>query len=378
MMKKLKISLFFVLYAISYQQLFAQEFRYLARSPHALLMGDAFTALADDEYTLFYNPAALARNYGVSLTPINATIGVTNALDDLDRFRDFPSDAVDIAERVMDYPLYTHFSTAPGFKVGGLGFSLMASSTSTLLLKNSTHPMLDIDYRYDRGFVLGYAFDITSSGPRMTAMRRPYGHRLSFGASVKHIHRDGIADSYSFFGTRVLNIINNASSYKEIREGLGYSKGKAWGTDFGLEYGLHTRNSEFLMGLSLMDFLDTKFKRYEGTAPIPEQKMNLNFGTAYRQHFGPFHYTLSFDLHPILEPMDYRRKLHFGTKIGTPLFDLYGGWSGGYLSYGASVKLWPFKVSAGFYSTEIGADYNDNRASRAIIYLSLLDTKLSF
>ena len=41
--------------------LLASEVRYMARSPKGMLMGDAFTAIADDEYTLFYNPAALGR-----------------------------------------------------------------------------------------------------------------------------------------------------------------------------------------------------------------------------------------------------------------------------------------------------------------------------
>ena len=38
------------------------EFKYLDRSEEGLLMGDAYTTLADDESVLFYNPAALGRN----------------------------------------------------------------------------------------------------------------------------------------------------------------------------------------------------------------------------------------------------------------------------------------------------------------------------
>ena len=56
------------------QDLLAKEFRYLARSPRALLMGDAYTAVADDEYTLFYNPAALGRHKGVHISTINPKI----------------------------------------------------------------------------------------------------------------------------------------------------------------------------------------------------------------------------------------------------------------------------------------------------------------
>ena len=66
--------------------LHAQEVNYLARSPRALLMGDAFTAIADDEFTLFYNPAALGRNKGVSFTLLDPNFGLTDALSESDRF----------------------------------------------------------------------------------------------------------------------------------------------------------------------------------------------------------------------------------------------------------------------------------------------------
>ena len=46
---------------------FAREVYYTLRSPKALLMGDAYTTLAEDDYTLFYNPAILARHSGFSL-----------------------------------------------------------------------------------------------------------------------------------------------------------------------------------------------------------------------------------------------------------------------------------------------------------------------
>lgn len=57
---------FVLLFLCLVSMLHAQEVNYLARSPRALLMGDAYTAIADDEFTLFYNPAALGRNKGVS------------------------------------------------------------------------------------------------------------------------------------------------------------------------------------------------------------------------------------------------------------------------------------------------------------------------
>ena len=81
----------------------AKEIVWLGRSAKALLMGDAWTALAnDDEMTLFYNPASLGANSSVGFNLINPKLGATNALDELDRFEDFPSgDAGAISERLL-------------------------------------------------------------------------------------------------------------------------------------------------------------------------------------------------------------------------------------------------------------------------------------
>ncbi|MFA7613273.1 MAG: hypothetical protein WCY48_03485, partial [Candidatus Caldatribacteriota bacterium] len=55
----------------------------LMRSPKALLMGDAFTAVNDDSYTLFYNPASMARHKkAFSFYPIQGYISGTNILKD--------------------------------------------------------------------------------------------------------------------------------------------------------------------------------------------------------------------------------------------------------------------------------------------------------
>lgn len=367
-----------ILFLFSFGEVEAQEFRYLGRSPKGLLMGDAYTAVVKDEFSLFYNPASLGRNYGAEINPVNFTFAVTNALDDLDRFKDFPSDAVDIAERVMDFPLYLQLSGAPGFKMGGFGFTLFANSTTSISLQNSVNPILNVDYRYDSGFIMGYAVNLTSRGPGLVGMSSRQGHRLTIGASVKHIKREGIDESFNFFGTRILNALENADDFSSIRRNLGYSKGKAWGVDFGLEYGHKRGPSELTLGLSLLDILDTRFKKTDGEVNLPDQKMNLSFGSAWKQDFGLFDYVLSFDLHPLLESYDYRQKMHFGAKVGLPMFDVFAGWSGGYLSYGGSLKLWPLNLTAGIYANEIGVDYGDSKGNRFILYLSLLETNFSF
>lgn len=380
---------FFIIIALIFaSQIFAQEIRYLNRSPKGLLSGDAYTGAVEDEYALFYNPAAMGRNRGFSFTPLQGDISVTNVLAERDRFNNFPKkDAVGIADRVIGFPIHAHAGTTPGFKMGGLGFSLMANQTANVIVRNRVHPTVDIDYRYDRGFVLGYAHSFGSAASAKWAKKKTYknkrkappenrtGSMTSFGVSFKSINRDSLTGSYPLFGTELLNIVSsqNEFDYRSIRDGLGYSRGRGWGYDLGIEETVYKGNTEVNTGFSIMDVGDTKFHLTEGTGSIPKQKMMLMYGLSFKQDFGMFDYRFSFDLHPLNVPTDYGRKVHAGLEFGPKIIKFMGGYNAGYFSYGAMVDLFIFRVMGGFYGIETGTKFREEQSKRAIIYFSLLD-----
>src|SRR6478736_4351340 len=83
---------------------FAFDYPYTMRSPKAVLMGDAFTAVNDDDFTLFYNPASLGRHRrDLTLTPFNPSMNATNILGDMNRFKNFPNEPVGASDVLMDY-----------------------------------------------------------------------------------------------------------------------------------------------------------------------------------------------------------------------------------------------------------------------------------
>jgi hypothetical protein len=376
-MKKTVLSLFI---ALTSGTLMAGEVARVAESPRALLMGNAYTAIADDEYTLFYNPAALGRNKGVSFTPINPSIAGTNAIDDTDRFKDFPKkDPSAIADRILNYPVTIQASVVPGLKMAQFGFNLIASSKTNMVLRNAIHPILDVNYRYDRGFIVGYAHNIGSGAyssriKKSAKSKITTGKRFSVGMSIKHINREGIDNEFDLFGTGLLSRINAGSSdINELKKSLGYSQGKAWGVDLGTEYAYSSGHSLFTAGLSILDVGDMQFNRTEGTGDIPIQEMSVNAGIAYKQDFGLFDYTLAMDLKPLTTPIDISRKFHLGAELSLPIITLNAGYSEGYVSYGGTVKLWPVKVTAGFYGVEVGNKFKEQEAKRFIVYVSLFD-----
>ena len=158
-----------------------------------------------------------------------------------------------------------------------------------------------------------------------------------------------------------------------MKTAFGYSTGKAWGADLGTEYAISSGHSTLTSAISILDVGNTRFSKTEGVAEVPNQDMTINSGVAFKQDFGIFDYTLSADLHPLNGPTDFGRKFHLGSEFSIPLLTVDLGLSEGYVSYGASVKFWPFKLTAGFYGVEVGYHYKEEQAKRFILYLSLFD-----
>jgi len=280
----------------------------------------------------------------------------------------------------MDFPIYLQAGVFPTLKMGPFGFTLFADSKTSLVLRNATHPMLDMNYRYDRGFVFGFAHNIGSgafsSRAKKTAKQTTSaGTRLSLGAAVKHMNRQGIQNQFDLFGTGLLSKINSgtANTASGIKDALGYSAGAAWGFDVGAEYAISSGHSTVTSAISVMDIGSTRFTKTSGTAEVPKQDMMINSGIAFKQDFGLFDYTLSADLHPLNAAIDFGRKAHLGAEFSLPFVTVLAGWSEGYLSYGASIKLWPIKITTGFYGVEVGSHYKEQVANRFLLYLSLFD-----
>ncbi len=372
-MKKIYTFLLFII-ASSSSMISAREISYLARSPRALLMGDAYTAIADDEYTLFYNPAAMGRNQGLSLTPLDPSFEVTNALDEMDRFENFPSgDVSAIADRLLGFPVHLKAAAFPGLKMATFGFNLFASTTTSMVLRNKTHPLMNLKTSLDRGFIAGFAYNIGKGARKKDGGYTP-GVRQSIGFGVKHMNREGIDGTFDLFGTKLLTSVDaGIDDIQDLKDAFGFAKGDAWGVDFGYELMFSSSFTQLTLAASVLDAGGTRFRKTGGTGDVPMQEMTVNTGMALRQDFKIFDYTFSFDLHPLNQDVDFLRRVHTGLEINLPLVSVLAGWNAGYLSYGAALKLWPFKLFVGFYGVELGVDYKQEAGKRAVIQLSLFE-----
>lgn len=348
---------------------FAAEERVLGRSPRGLLMGDAYTSLADDEFTLFYNPAILARHKGFSFSPLNPTVSAVNILKDQDRFSDLGDDPADFSDAALGFPVHLGVNFAPGFKMGGFGLTALVNTQTNFNLQNKVNPTLNIDHRYDKGFIAGYAHALSGSYTSGGS-----GNHLALGISAKYIDRESLYGSYYLFGTSLLDALS-AGELDDVLNALGRVNGKGWGFDVGLDYVNSTGSSTFTAGLAFLDvYTNIITEENEQDLDVQEQPMQVNFGTAYQLKVGGgFDLTISADIRQLSQQMELARRLNLGLELGlSPMLSIMAGLNAvDNYSYGIKFDTGLIKAYAGFYGVEIGEKLGQEESDRFLVYLSL-------
>jgi hypothetical protein len=343
------------------------------RSPRGLLMGDAWTAVNTDEYTLFYNPASMGRHSrDFTFYPFNPTVTGTNVLTDMDKFDNFPDTPSGVADVIMDYPVHIGTNITPGFKLFNFGFSLIASEQADILLRNRIHPTLDVDYRSDRGFVMGVGIPI---GPGRISGKSTSGQQTTVGIGAKYIKRKGLFDGYSLTGTDLLDYINSEEDMDAIIRKLGLVEGSAWGFDAGLEHVIRSGSNQIIFGLAALDITTTDFdvpSNGENKTVAPN-KDQVNLGAAWMHRSELFKGTFSLDIRGLTQEMETMERVRLGLELGTAGVSALAGFNAGYLSYGVAIDVGMLKATAGFYGVEVGGAYRRTESERFVIYLSLFD-----
>lgn len=341
-------------------------------------MGDAYTTISDDENTLFYNPASLGRHENFSFTGLAPIVEMPDLIDlnlsidnfhfryDKNRFSNLPDKPVKIVEKLLGPPYYFRAGITPTLKIQHFALSFFVNSKTNIVVENAIRPELAIDSRTDHGIIMGHALTFGNKNNLQT----------SVGLAAKSFYRQGIDERFALLSPELLDILNNSGSdMNKLKDRLGYSKGKGYGFDAGIETNYYTtKGSRFSFGASILDIGDTKINKTSGTKNIPSQEMSLNLGTSWSQRFYFFDYTLAIDYSNMLDPYTPNlSKLKIGLRARFPILDFYWGMNGGYLSWGLGFTLFSVKCKLGLYGIEIGHKFKEKSSERFIISIDLLN-----
>lgn len=340
---------------------FAEELPVFYKGIRPLGMGGAFTAVADDENALFYNPAGLNKIEGYGGIEIfNPYVETSkNTMDffkDVKDIADAETDteqtelAADLLEEWLGEHLHLRTGLFPNVTFHNFGIGVLAQG----VFDGEVHNPLGSNTLEVRG---GYDVALVVSGAYgFIVMDNP----LQIGATGKIIQRQALDKTYT---TRELVEEDGIDPTDDLEKGTGF------GLDLGAIYSLPV----FLapsFGLVIQNIADTDL----GDAGQLQQQLNL--GAAVRPPIAFGEVVVAFDMVDLTRQIgsddDLAKRLHLGVEYQLPMiFAFRAGFNQGYFSFGAAADVWILKLAYAYYIEEIGAYAGQQPDRRHAAQLSL-------
>jgi hypothetical protein len=318
-------------------------------------MGNAFTAVADDEEAVFYNPAGLAGINKFSLMLGSVSVDTSNELiSNFSTYQKAISNySISSLNTLIGKNLYARGTGLASFTVPGFELAGIYDAQVAVRLKNLAYPQGIIVYQTTYGVQTGVGFKVFK-------LKRNRGE-LRFGVSGKLLYRSG-GFQYPTL-TQIMTLSTQAIESGFASQGTGY--GLDTGTQF--VYHLVKKKLDLQAGLVMTDIGNTAFS--SGAA---SQLSNLSFGLAAILRSRDLTATLAYDSGHILDgSMDFSRKNHFGLELKFPVVSLSAGINALSPTFGASLDLWIFKVSGLYYGEDQATVANQDLEQRTMVNASV-------
>lgn len=329
-----------------------KEAAFVKESIRARGMGNAFTAAANDESVLFYNPAGLRSvSYNIfELASLNLASnvgsgGIEGTID---------ADNVDADELNKITGKNIHFEAGlnlPSFVNSRFGWSLFGNTLVDLQVRNPVFPYLQGSAYVQGGIAGGVAFSLAD-------------YQLDVGVGAKIVQRVGIHDRTFRLSDEIVIAALNDDNDKVQDEvnAIGATK-TSFAPDFGLTYHLeqlHNLSPKISLSIQNLTGLD-----FGNAGKVP---MTVNTGIATESEFQGFDFLLAADYLDLLGAQELsdatftQRNLKMGAEIGWEklnnghhLLSFRLGRNGPYNTWGLSLNLWKLKIDFAQYSEEVGS-----------------------
>lgn len=322
----------------------AGELRELYRGARAQAMGNAFSALADDEQALFYNPAGLAGNerFTFHYAAIDA-VASTDLVGELQNgsraLKNFNSDSVN---QFLGKNLSTQAQFASIFQARNFAAGFLVDEQVSLRSQNKVFPQIDVGYQTTNGFQAGFGIPLTKASRRAK-------NEFRLGVGVKYLFRRG--------GVRSLSVVETMNIDKDLIKSKTGNFGSGIGADLGFQH-ITRFSPRFKLSSAIVytDIGDVTFSSNTGATAIPDKvKGNLTFGLAAQYELKSMRVAFTYDLRHVTDNTDWRKKMHLGLEVALPVISLYGGLNQVNFTYGASCDIWLVRVTAYSTAEELGS-----------------------
>lgn len=332
----------------------AESYKGLHRGVRPLGMGGAFTAVANDHNSIFYNPAGLAQANSFGFGLLNPFVSVSeNTIDLIKDYGDIDTDnTVEVTELMRNYigennNLKIMLNPYTGFNVKDFGvmISIIGQSDTDISIHNPVWPEARIRSTADYGAIIGAGTAI------------PLVKGLKVGAAIKFIERESLDQVYTALD------IANSDDFADLIEDDTES-GTGVSMDIGVIYSISdipfTDLDIAFAGLNIpeMDFGDAA-----------ESKTQYNVGVAFKQKFGILQLTEAVDYMDITDNLtdddSLEKKLHLGIEAKLPIISLRAGLNQGYYTLGTTLNFGVIRFDVASFGEEVGV-YGGQKEDRQL------------
>ena len=351
---------FWILFAPLLQ---AAEPAFIRESIRARGMGNAFTAAANDEMLLFYNPAALRSVYynmyevvGFNTTTNENTINLGKSSSG---FSTIGSLAGKKIYNEVNLGLLSHVNSR-------FGWSFFSNGLLDIQVRNPIIPYLETKAYVQTGLAGGMAWSFLD-------------FQLDLGLGVKLVQRSGIDTKLHIFDEAIIEFTEDQKTTKLQKK---FASKAAFAPDAGVIYHFDSyHNMEPKVAFSLQNIGGLDF---EGAGKVP---MTMNIGVSTESEFNGFDMILAADYRDLADSQEMiskgnimtERNIKIGVEFGWQklfnghhLISLRAGRNGPYNSVGWSMNLFGFKVDFAKYSEEIGGYAGELEDKRTSLQVSLI------
>lgn len=315
----------------------AGEISSLNSSVRALGMGDAFTALANDSSSLFYNPAGLAKVRGINWKVLSVRAGASG-IEAYKKIKDLNTESQDdFASKVNDLygeHVWTGIGAETAVTLPMFGFAIYDHADALVRVNNPVYPEVYTSVVNDYGYVGGFGVPLS-----------PF---LQYGMNFRYVKRTGARLPY---GAAFLADLDAKKIYNNVNQW-----GKGYGMDVGVNAVIPAPFFSATISAAWKNVGSMSFRTEDPTVNIPSEENDVTLGVALLFDTPVLSIAPAIDLRYLNSPhYQLARKLNFGVEVGLPVVDIRAGFREGYYTYGAGVNLGLFRVDAASYGVELGA-----------------------
>jgi hypothetical protein len=318
--------------------------RSLLRSPEALAMGGAYTAIVEDRDAAFYNPAGVAAYTGLSVHYVDVDPTVSNwVISGWKTLQNLKNPSGSSLNSLMGQNIYVQGTASTAVLAPGFALIGFYDTQGALYAKNQAFPKIEYGYQTTSGAQAAFGYSITDGRKKGRGRHNSeYLNEWRFGVGAKYLSRQG---GYRLLTASELFTINNTSASSLIG-----GKGSGYGGDVGVQrvQRLNPQTTAY-WGAAFLNVGDVTFGG--GASPL---RGDLSTGLGLKYKEGVLGVTLAYDIQQLNNSDSFGKKQNIGARLSMPLLDLYGGFHQGYLTYGVAFDIWLLRVAATVYREQLG------------------------